>query len=147
MVWQFPRSADSMNEQRRWLGVTTIVFATTGASVTETLPKFSGSYHSDPCDFCEIDIVGMFSIPSNATGATISGTFGNSCNSTSAGVDVCIRSGAVRLGFFCSGARDVRDPRREFSRNMGSDSPESDWLIALRPGHVGRAQPLVCVAT
>jgi hypothetical protein len=76
------------------LGVTTIDFTTTGAPVIETLPQFSGTAsHSDPCNFCEIDTVGTFSIPANAVSATISGFFGNSVVPTSAGVDVCLGSG------------------------------------------------------
>jgi hypothetical protein len=50
------------------LGMTTIDFSTTTDPVVETLPEFSGlASHNDPCDFCEIDIVGDFSIPTNAT--------------------------------------------------------------------------------
>jgi hypothetical protein len=76
------------------LGVTTIDFTTSGAPVIETLPEFSGGTQSDPCNFCEIDTVGTFSIPANAVSATISGFFGNSVVSNSAGVDVCLGSGA-----------------------------------------------------
>jgi hypothetical protein len=75
------------------LGVTTMVFDTTTGSVTETLAEFSGGDHSDPCDFCEIDTVGFFTIPTDALSATISGTFGNSANPTSAGVNVCLNTG------------------------------------------------------
>ena len=75
------------------LGVTTFVFDTTTGTVTETLPEFSGSFHTDPCHFCEIDIVGTFTIPANALDGTISGTFGNSTKLTSAGVNVCLNSG------------------------------------------------------
>jgi hypothetical protein len=57
------------------------------------LAQFNGSPHSDPCNFCEIDTVGDFTIPANATDATISGTFGNSAVSTSAGVDLCLGAG------------------------------------------------------
>jgi hypothetical protein len=77
------------------LGVTTIDFMTSGAPVIETLPEFNGTTsHPDPCNFCEIDTVGTFSIPANAISATISGTFGNSTVSNSAGVNVCLGSGA-----------------------------------------------------
>ena len=61
------------------LGVTTIDFATTTGPVVEMLPEFSGGIHSDPCNFCEIDIVGDFLIPANATSATISGSTSRSC--------------------------------------------------------------------
>jgi hypothetical protein len=71
------------------LGVTTITFTTTGSPVTENLGQFSGSPHpTDPCNFCEVDTVGFFSIPSNALSAVISGTFGNSVVPNSAGVDL-----------------------------------------------------------
>ena len=75
------------------LGATTMTFSTTTGPVTESLAEFSGSFHTDPCDFCEIDTVGTFFIPTNATGATISGTFGNSLSPTSAGLNVCLNDG------------------------------------------------------
>jgi PEP-CTERM motif len=56
------------------LGVTTMVFDTTSGMVTETLPEFSGGYHLDPCNFCEIDTVGFFSIPSNSLSAPCAAT-------------------------------------------------------------------------
>jgi hypothetical protein len=69
--------------------VTTITFATTGSPVAEMIGEFSGHSHpTDPCNMCEVDTVGSFSIPSNALSAVISGTFGNSANPTSAGVDL-----------------------------------------------------------
>ena len=70
------------------LGVTTIVFDTTTGPVTESLPEFSGGGHNDPCNFCEVDTVGTFAIPANALDATISGIFGNSLSSSTAGVNV-----------------------------------------------------------
>jgi len=73
------------------LGATTLSFTTLTGPVVETLGEFSGiTQHLDPCNFCEIDTVGNFTIPSNATGATISGTFGNSIVDSSAGVNVCL---------------------------------------------------------
>jgi hypothetical protein len=76
------------------LGATTITFDTTSGLVTESLPQFSGSAaHNDPCNFCEIDTVGTFSIPANAIDATISGAFGNTIVPNSAGVDVCLGAG------------------------------------------------------
>jgi hypothetical protein len=76
------------------LGVTTIDFLTTTGAVVESLPEFSGlAGHPDPCNFCEIDTVGTFSIPANAVSATVSGFFGNSVVPNSAGVDVCLGSG------------------------------------------------------
>lgn len=87
------------------LGVTTITFDTSTGPVTEMLPEFSGGEHMDPCDFCEIDTVGMFSIPANATSAMISGTFGNSTVSTSAGVNVCLDSGVP-----CAPSSGVPEP-------------------------------------
>ena len=68
------------------LGVTSITFTTTGAPVTESLPQFSGGNHfTGPF---ETDIVGSFFIPLNATSAVLSGTFGNSVNPNSSGVDL-----------------------------------------------------------
>jgi hypothetical protein len=75
------------------LGATTITFDTPTGPIIETLGQFNGGTHSDPCNFCEIDTVGDFTIPSNATDATISGTFGNSIVDTSAGVDLCLGAG------------------------------------------------------
>ena len=61
------------------LGVTNIAFATTTGSVTESLPQFNGPQQNPPCiAFCLLATVGSFSIPSNATSAMISGTFGTS---------------------------------------------------------------------
>jgi hypothetical protein len=71
------------------LGVTNIVFNTTSIPVNEEVAQFNGSPHpTDPCNFCEVDTVGFFSIPSNALSAVISGTFGNSVVPNSAGVDL-----------------------------------------------------------
>ena len=75
------------------LGVTTIDFATATGAVIESLPEFSGLNQNPPCNFCEIDSVGTFSIPANAVSATISGFFGNSAAPSSAAVDVCVGSG------------------------------------------------------
>jgi hypothetical protein len=76
------------------LGVTTMTFATPAGPVVEMLPEFNGSSQSDPCNFCEVDTVGTFLIPLTATSATISGTFGNSVVPNSAGVNLCLGSGA-----------------------------------------------------
>jgi hypothetical protein len=75
------------------LGVTTIDFTTATGAVIESLPEFSGLNQNPPCNFCEIDTVGTFSIPTNAVSATISGFFGNSAAPSSAAVDVCAGSG------------------------------------------------------
>jgi hypothetical protein len=75
------------------LGVTTFAFTTGTGPVTETLGEFSGGPHTDPCNLCEIDTVGMFLIPANATAGTISGFFGNSVVANSAGANVCLASG------------------------------------------------------
>jgi hypothetical protein len=90
------------------LGVTTMTFSTGTGPVTETLPYFSGTGdYSDPCNFCEIDTVGDFLIPSNSTGATISGSFGGGGNpdTSSAGMNVCLDSGAP-----CAPASGVPEP-------------------------------------
>jgi hypothetical protein len=80
------------------LGVTTITFTTSGAPVVETLGEFNGSgAYNDPCPatlpYCETDTVGTFIIPANALSAIISGTFGNSSVSNSAGE--CLYLGAT----------------------------------------------------
>lgn len=72
------------------LGVTTMTFTTGTGPVTETVGAFSGGNHSDPCNFCEIDIVGTFTIPDNATAAMISGGFGTNGVGSSAGMNVCL---------------------------------------------------------
>src|SRR5262245_42996350 len=87
------------------LGITTITFDTNSGPVSEILPAFNGGFHMDPCNFCEIDTVGTFLIPGNATDATISGTFGNSVNSSSAGVDLCLGSGPP-----CAAISGVAEP-------------------------------------
>jgi hypothetical protein len=87
------------------LGITTITFDTNSGPVSEILPAFNGGFHMDPCNFCEIDTVGTFLIPGNATDATISGTFGNSVNSGSAGVDLCLGSGPP-----CAAVSGVAEP-------------------------------------
>jgi hypothetical protein len=91
------------------LGVTTFDFTTAGSDVVETLPEFNGTTsYNDPCiGYCEVDTVGTFNIPINATGGTISGTFGNSVVSSSAGVDVC-------LGASCPAVSAVPEPSSIF---------------------------------
>jgi hypothetical protein len=75
------------------LGTTTMTFITSSGPVIDTLPEFSGFGDTpDPGPF-ETDIVGQFSIPSNAISAMISGTFGNSVNGSSAGVNLCLGDG------------------------------------------------------
>ena len=71
------------------LGVTTITFDLLGGGTdTQNLGEFTGGFELDPCNYCEIDIVGSFFIPVDALDATISGTFGNSFSDVSAGVDL-----------------------------------------------------------
>jgi hypothetical protein len=101
------------------LGITTMVFGTSTGPVTEMLPQFSGGGNSDPCNFCEIDIVGTFSIPANATGATISGFFGNTAAPNSAGMNVCLDSGAP-----CAAATGVPAFLLRFHANR-------DWVVGV----------------
>jgi hypothetical protein len=80
------------------LGRTTVTFATIGGPVTESLGEFNGlASHTDPCPtalpYCETDTVGTFSVPTGALSAVISGTFGNSTVSNSAGE--CLYLGAT----------------------------------------------------
>src|SRR5260221_528817 len=42
------------------IGITTISFTTGSGPVVLTLPEFNGSSHVDPCNLCEIDILGSF---------------------------------------------------------------------------------------
>ena len=79
------------------LGVTTIVFDTSGGPVTETLGEFSGiGAYTDPCPtslpYCETDTIGTFAVPDGATSATISGTLGNNTVDSTAGE--CLYLGA-----------------------------------------------------
>jgi hypothetical protein len=59
------------------LGFTTITFNTTGGAVVQQLNPFlaSNTHQNGTCNFCEIDTVGWFNVPSDATSATISGFF------------------------------------------------------------------------
>jgi PEP-CTERM motif len=75
------------------LGITTITFQTPGGPVVESLGEFNGGFHNDPCNFCEVDVVGLFLIPVDATSAFIEGTFGNSTVANSAGVNLCLGEG------------------------------------------------------
>jgi len=75
------------------LGVTTFDFTTTGGPVVETIGEFNGpGLFNDPGPFPSNLLVGTFFIPTDATGLTVSGTFGNSFIGTSAGANVFIGS-------------------------------------------------------
>jgi hypothetical protein len=77
------------------LGVTTADFTTLSGPVVETLPEYNGTGNfSDPGPYQPPTVVGTFFIPDNATGLTISGTFGNSTDPNSAGVNLCLGSGS-----------------------------------------------------
>jgi len=77
------------------LGVTTADFTVSGGpDVIETLGEYSGNSHSDPGPYDPPTVVGDFTIPADATGLTISGTFGNSIIDSTAGVNVCLGSGS-----------------------------------------------------
>lgn len=108
------------------LGPTTISFTTGGSPIIETLPEFNGSgSHGDPCNFCQIDTVGNFMIPADATGATISGSFGNSTVPNSAGVDLCLGAGAP-----CAPPNDFST---SFAANTGRPNEALDTLILTAP--------------
>jgi len=83
-----PLTAVQTSEYVMRLGVTTLTFSTPAGPVVQTVPEFNGAYHNDPCNPCETDTVGTFSIPATATSATINGSFGNSQVNTSAGLDL-----------------------------------------------------------
>ncbi len=104
------------------LGATTISFTTPDGSVSENLPEFSGGLHGDPCNFCEIDTVGNFSIPADATAATISGTFGNSIVPNSAGANLCLGAGAP-----CAAA----PPPNDFSVSFANGGRPGESLLGL----------------
>jgi hypothetical protein len=71
------------------VGATSIVFDTASGPVTESLPEFNGlAGHGDPCNACEVDTIGEFSIPANAVSATISGTFGDSVVANTAAINL-----------------------------------------------------------
>jgi len=107
------------------LGVTTIVFDTSGGPVTETLGEFSGIgvYTTDPCPtslpYCETDTIGTFTVPDGATSATISGAFGNSVNGSTAGE--CLYLGA------------------EGSCSLPPTVPEPTCIVLLGTGLLGLA--------
>jgi hypothetical protein len=79
------------------LGVTQMVFGTPTGSVTESLPEFTGAQHDVCASICDIETVGAFAIPTTATTAMISGTFGNSTVDSSAPVNVYLQSAPVPL--------------------------------------------------
>jgi len=79
------------------LGVTEMVFGTLTGGVTESLPEFTGTEHNPCASVCGIETVGAFAIPSNATTAMISGTFGNSTTDSSAPVNLYLQGTAVPL--------------------------------------------------
>ena len=85
------------------------VFQTPGGPVTQTLPEFSGSgNYNDPClGFCEVDQLGFFSIPIDATSAEISGIFGNSVIDSSAAECVWIGTGDAPV---CTAVRPTSEP-------------------------------------
>lgn len=129
------------------LGATTMTFNTTTGTVIDTLPEFNGGVHSDPCNFCEVDTVGHFLIPSNATDATISGTFGNSIVPNSAGVDLCLGGSAPCSGNdFSVAFKDAGRPGEslktliltapagtEFDPSTFSQSPSGTPGVVLTP--------------
>jgi PEP-CTERM motif len=76
------------------LGVTTFDFTTSSGPVVETIGEFNGpGSFNDPGPFPSGLLVGTFSIPVDATGLTVFGTFGNSVVDNSAGTNVCLGSG------------------------------------------------------
>lgn len=86
------------------LSPSTIDFTTTTGPHVESLSAFNdgpgtgtgpSNYYLDPCPshYCEVDTVGTFTIPSNASSAVISGDFGNSYVPNSAGV--CLYVGGL----------------------------------------------------
>jgi hypothetical protein len=88
------------------LGITTITFDTNSGPISEMLSAFIGGFNPvDPCNFCEVDTVGSFMIPSNATDATISGTFGDNLHPSSAGVNLCVGAGPP-----CAAVSGIAEP-------------------------------------
>jgi hypothetical protein len=78
------------------IGVTTITFDTPGGPVTDTLPELNGAgSFNGPCSSCyfEVDTIGDFTIPGDATSATIDGFFGNSTVANTAAV--CVYAGSL----------------------------------------------------
>jgi len=90
-----PLVASQTSEFTVRLGVTTADFTVSGGpDVIETLPEYSGNSHSDPGPYDPPTVLGDFAIPADATGLTISGVFGNSVDSSTAGVNVCLGAGS-----------------------------------------------------
>jgi hypothetical protein len=111
------------------LGVTTITFTTPGGPVVDTLPELNGNgSFNGPCVACyfEVDTVGTFAIPDEASLATISGTFGNSQVPNSAAV--CLFLGS--LGSCGDGDTTFHPP---------SGVPEPITLSVFGVGLVGAA--------
>ena len=89
---EVPLIAAQINPVELRLGVTTADFTVSGGpNVIDTLPEFSGG--DRPAPPFDTDTVGNFLIPFDATGLTISGTFGNTANPTSAPTNVCLGAG------------------------------------------------------
>jgi len=84
-----PFTAAQTSEFVTQLGPTTFDFTTTGAPVIETVGDFTGGDHSDPCSgYCEVDTVAEILIPLDATGLTVTGSFGGNGIGSSAGVNL-----------------------------------------------------------
>jgi hypothetical protein len=58
------------------------------ADNVQTIGQYSGAYHTDPGPYQPPTVVGTFDILAGDSSITISGAFGNSVSSSSAGVDL-----------------------------------------------------------
>lgn len=104
------------------LSATTIVFSTSGGTVTETLGAFSGTNsYNDPCPislpYCETDTLGDFTIPAGALSAIVSGDFGNSSYPNSAGE--CLYLGGTGPCTLTGAVTSTPEPKSIFLLGIG----------------------------
>jgi len=98
---------------------------TKAGSETQTLPQYNGTgSYTDPGPYQPTTVVGTFDILSGDTSLVISGTFGNSTISSSAGVDLYLGSILVAT---CV----------EFASCWDSGAPWSDTLTSTEIGDLG----------
>lgn len=94
------------------------------ADSTTILPEYNGiARYPDPGPYQPPTVVGTFTIDPGDTGITISGTFGNSLTSTSAGLDVYL--GSILVGQCV-----------EFTPCYSSASTPTPWSTTLTPTQI-----------
>jgi len=103
------------------LGPTTFTFDTSGGPVVDVVGDFTSGTH-DPCTpFCEVDTVAEIAIPDDATGLTVTGSWGGNGVGSSAAADLFLGVVPVPepaawalmlIGFGAIGAQLRRRPSR-----------------------------------